>query len=214
MFKASLLTTGKILTVIANFATKSFLKVQKVIKNITLSIINLRSKFVLMGTFLKELFGGIADQISGIFDRDLNKIRKGQERSENAFKSGALARRKFLREELALLNKKGKGGETNKKASVLNETKKKASVLSEGPQVFGDFVPLKTKGLGAGKESSTSVDGIKSGRPTHINIDIGKLIENMNITAANVDDLTGQIKDQVAAALFSAVNNVNNIAGA
>ena len=77
---------------------------------------------------------------------------------------------------------------------------------------FTPFTPLGKGGKG-GKESSSSVDGIKSGRPTHINIDIGKLIENMNITASNIDDLTGQIKDQVAQALFSAVNNVNNIAG-
>ena len=203
MFRASLLITGKILNFIANLAKESFLSVQKIIKNITLSIINLRSKFVLMGAFLKELFGGIADQISGIFDRDLNKIRKGQERSENAFKAGALARRKFLREELALLNKKGKGGET--KTTALTTGKK---------QTFDEFKFLGggTDGKG-GKQSSTSVDGIKSGRPTHINIDIGKLIENMNITATDVEDLTGQIKDQVAQALFSAVNNVNNIAG-
>ncbi len=56
------------------------------------------------------------------------------------------------------------------------------------------------------------MDGVKSGRPTNINIDIGKLIETFNITATNIDDLNNKTKDLVAKALLSAVNNVNNIA--
>ena len=65
---------------------------------------------------------------------------------------------------------------------------------------------------GKGKKASSSVNGIKSGRPTNINIDIGKLVETMNITATNLDDMNNKAKDLVAQALMSAVNNANLIA--
>jgi hypothetical protein len=67
-------------------------------------------------------------------------------------------------------------------------------------------------GAGTGAKKSTSLTGVKSGRPTHINIDIGKLIENFNITTTNMEDTTNMVKDKIAQTLMSAVNNVNNIA--
>ena len=62
------------------------------------------------------------------------------------------------------------------------------------------------------KETSTSVSGVSSGRPTAINIDIGKLIENFNITSTNLEDMEIQVKNAVSRALVSAVNDVNLIA--
>jgi hypothetical protein len=65
---------------------------------------------------------------------------------------------------------------------------------------------------GKGKKSSTSVDGVKSGRPTSVHININKLIETFNVSATNITDINNKAKDLVAQALLSAVNNVNNIA--
>lgn len=201
-FKASLLATGKVLKWVAGIAKTTLGKIRTLTDSISIGIIVLRSKFVQMGTVLSEIFGGIADSFSGLADRNFDKIEKGRKRMLNARRTGAAEQKKFLKEELALFLK-GK----NAVKSVAPKSGTKSTVST-----FTPFTPLDGKG-GTGKASSSSVDGIKSGRPTHINIDIGKLIENMNITASNIDDLTGQIKDQVAAALFSAVNNVNNIAG-
>lgn len=62
------------------------------------------------------------------------------------------------------------------------------------------------------KEKSTSVSGVSSGRPTTVNIDIGKLIENFNITSSNLEDMEIKVKNAVSRALVSAVNDVNLVA--
>jgi len=171
-------------------------------------------KFVF--TYIKEEALGLGEILKGAFTLDTELISKGFNRMKGA---GAAAARSFaetMDKDLSVKSGLGRLMDKIKGTGGIGPEMgdKKQTALTGKKQTFGKFNFL---GGGAdgkgGKQSSTSVDGIKSGRPTHINIDIGKLIENMNITATDVDDLTGQIKDQVAQALFSAVNNVNNIAG-
>lgn len=167
--------------------------------------------------FVKLRFLGLKDIIAGAFTLDKEQIKKGINTYASA---GEQAAKKFndvwsrdtsisgvfnkISEGIGLA---GGAANPNKKSTSLEVYNWQKSVKKFGA------TPTTAGAAAGGKESSTSVDGIKSGRPTHINIDIGKLIENMNITATDVDDMAGQIKDQVAKALFSAVSNVNNIAG-
>lgn len=171
-------------------------------------------KFVF--TFIKEEAIGLGEILKGAFTLDSNLISKGFARMKGAGAAAAQAFSETMDKDLSVKSgiKALMGKIRNVGGSGAEMSDKKQTALTGKNQTFGKFNFLGggTDGKG-GKQSSTSVDGIKSGRPTHINIDIGKLIENMNITATDVEDLTGKIKDQVAQALFSAVNNVNNIAG-
>jgi hypothetical protein len=98
----------------------------------------------------------------------------------------------------------------------------KASMKSNGGGGGGGFADvLRQMGLNIGgvgvvekdkKKSGTTVDEIKSGRPTNIYINIGKLIETFNVTATNLDAMNNKVKDLVSQALMSSVNNANLIA--
>jgi len=167
---------------------------------------------------IKLRFLGLKDIIMGAFSLDKEQIAKGVQTYATAGRKSAEMFSTIMNKEITpasllsgTINKIGQAG------AASNPTKPTQLEVFNVSKSLARFAPKGKTGTptatGGTKAASTSVDGIKSGRPTHINIDIGKLIENMNITAANVDDLTGQIKDQVAQALFSAVNNVNNIAG-
>ncbi len=171
-------------------------------------------KFVF--THIKEEAMGLKDILQGAFTLDSDMIAKGYGRMRGAGKAAASAFSETMSQDLSL-------GTLASKLFGTVGAKPGADTMAGGhfATAFEKYnfakKPAAASGMaGSGtptKKSTTSVDGIKSGRPTHINIDIGKLIENMNITATDVEDLTGKIKDQVAQALFSAVNNVNNIAG-
>jgi len=172
-------------------------------------------KFVF--TYIKEEAMGLKDILQGAFTLDSDMIAKGYGRMQGAGKAAANAFSETMNKDLSL------GTLANNFFGSMS-TKPKADQMAGGhfATAFEKYNFAKKPGAASGtgssgttgtKKSTTSVDGIKSGRPTHINIDIGKLIENMTITATDVEDLTGKIKDQVAQALFSAVNNVNNIAG-
>ena len=171
-------------------------------------------KFVF--THIKEEAMGLKDILQGAFTLDSDMIAKGYGRMKGAGKAAANAFSETMSQDLSV------GTLANKLFGTV-EAKPGADPMTGGhfATTFKKYNFAKKPGASSGmasgttgtKKSTTSVDGIKSGRPTHINIDIGKLIENMTITATDVEDLTGKIKDQVAQALFSAVNNVNNIAG-
>ena len=167
---------------------------------------------------LRLRFLGLKDIMMGAFSLDKEQIAKGVKTYATAGEKAAQTFSNIMNKNItpaSLLS--GAVNQIGQAGAAANPNKPTQLEVFNVSKSLARFAPKGKTGTptatGGTKAASTSVDGIKSGRPTHINIDIGKLIENMNITAANVDDLTGQIKDQVAQALFSAVNNVNNIAG-
>lgn len=175
----------------------------------------IRDGFVTIATAAKNILGGVGDLLAGIFSGNLDQIKKGLRGLDNAFSAGKNS--KIMAKSFST----GFNDELVKnplKLSTETGSKKKGNftdVLKDQSLLKG--AGAKTAGAGAGavakgKKSSTSVNGIKSGRPTNINIDIGKLVETMNITATNLDDMNNKTKDMVAQALMSAVNNANLIA--
>ena len=212
----------KVLTKVLTTMWGVIIKAWRIGLKISLTIWKTLIGFITMVvTNIKLRFLGLKDIIQGALTLDKDQIAKGAKTFATAGLKAAQAFKNVMSKDTSFEN-------------LVNTTINKTAIAgaaanpnkATGLEVFNVFKSLarntpgakggtSTTATGAGgtKATSTSVDGIKSGRPTHINIDIGKLIENMNITASNVDDLTGQIKDQVAQALFSAVNNVNNIAG-
>jgi tape measure domain-containing protein len=172
----------------------------------------IREGFLIIKDAAVNILGGVGDLLAGIFSGNLDQIKEGLKgigkgadgvllhnsgkRMGDAFMSGFNAETG-----LGVVTLKGAG---SKGGATLDD------VLGGG----GDG--NKTKLLGGDQtnknKKSTSLTGVKGGRPTHINIDIGKLIENFNITTTNMQDTTNQLKDKIAQTLLGAVNNVNNIA--
>lgn len=173
----------------------------------------IREGFIIILENAKNILGGVGDLLAGIFSGDVDQIKKGLSSINKAFSPAQNGKR------MAGAFQKGFNEELIKDPLKLN--------MSTGPSKKANFTDVlknqsllkgagaKTAGAGTGgkgKKSSSSVNGIKSGRPTNINIDIGKLVETMNITATNLDDMNNKAKDLVAQALMSAVNNANLIA--
>jgi len=191
------------------------------VKNIFFSLLDrfpvITTSFKLLGLSIKDTFvgilnsakhilSGVGNLLEGIFSGNTDKIKEGLSGIKKAFV-----------EEDRAIGQRVLGRNLKAKPVILK------TVLAKEKQGFSDVLKGGSKGGAggaaglsgggkAGKKSSSSVDGIKSGRPTNINIDIGKLIETFNITATDLGDINNKTKDMVAQALLSAVNNVNNIA--
>jgi len=171
----------------------------------------IREGFLIIMDNAKNILGGVGDLLAGIFSGDVDQIKKGLsglsdavapidqgKRMASAFAEGF--NMEMIKDPLKLKTDTGE-----KKPANFNDVLKSQSLVKA--------TGAGAAGAGAGgKQSSTSVDAVKSGRPTSINISIGKLIETFNVTATNLDDINNRAKDLVAQALLSAVNNVNNIA--
>tara|TARA_R110002126_G_scaffold89252_1_gene213377 strand:- start:3246 stop:4913 length:1668 start_codon:yes stop_codon:yes gene_type:complete len=226
LFRAALKGIGIVLRdfliPIVKLVSKIFLKVFKFIWKVSSTVLNgiLKVfKFVFASISalvvgLKTLFFGLGEIMAGAFNLDTAQIKKGASMMASAGKEGAKAYKEAMAKDISM-GALGKTITTKIKAFAgvaPGVTKKKSTALGGAPAKFGKFVPGAGSAKGT-KQASTSIDGVKSGRPTHINIDIGKLVENLNISSTNLDDMTGKIKDQITAVLMSSVNNVNNIAG-
>jgi tape measure domain-containing protein len=171
----------------------------------------IREGFMVILDVAKNVLGGVGDLLAGIFSGDVDQIKKGLSglgkafgnvydsggRMSNAFSEGFNA--EMIKDPLKL-----KTETADKKTANFSDVLKSQSLVKA--------TGTATAGGAGGKQSSTSVEGVKSGRPTSIHINIGKLVESFNVTATNLDDLNNKAKDLVAQALLSAVNNVNNIA--
>jgi len=170
----------------------------------------LKEGFLIIKDIAVNVLGGIGNLIAGIFSGDLAQIKEGLKGIGSIVEANAVTQGGRM----ANAFKKGFNAETG-----LGEVTLKG-VGAKKDRDFSDVLRQSTgagaggaAGAGAaGAKKSTSLTGVKGGRPTHINIDIGKLIENFNITTTNMQDTTNQLKDKIAQTLLGAVNNVNNIA--
>ena len=176
----------------------------------------LREGFMMILDTARKTLTGVGDLLAGIFSGDADQIGRGlkgilssisvlrvgdQEgnRLGSAFKKGF---NKSFGEDITV-NLAGATGK--KKERNFSEVLKDNALgkITGGAGGAGDK---------KGKKSSTSVDGVKSGRPTNVNISIGKLVETLNLTTTDISDLSNKTKDAISEILLSAVNNVNNIA--
>lgn len=169
----------------------------------------LREGFIQIANFAKGTLLGVGDMIQGTLSADLSLIKQGAKGALTAFNpiDGAKSMAKAF--------KKGFDGDlfSGETLKLKAEEKKAPTNLSA---VLG--AGMKAGGVGGvmagkdGKKSSTSIDGVKSGRPTSIYINITKMIETFNVNATNLGDMNNKAKDLVAQALMTAVNNANLIA--
>lgn len=167
-------------------------------------------------TFFYEKFAGLGDRIMGALTMDRKRINEASKRMREAAGTAAKAFNDVISKDVSLggIGKALAGTMKTPVAATTPGALAKAGGFTNFAAMLGTGKKTTATTTTTNKDTSTSVDSIKSGRPTNINIDIGKLVETMNITATDVNDLTGQVKDMIAQTLMSAVNNVNNIAGA
>jgi tape measure domain-containing protein len=170
----------------------------------------IREAFISILNSAKSILGGVGDLLAGIFSGNVDQIKAGLKGLNNAFKPVKTA------QNLAGAFSDGFNSEMIKDPLQLKvegqkeRSKNFTDVLKD--QKVGGVGGAAAAAAGKGKKSSTSVDGVKSGRPTSVHININKLIETFNVSATNITDINNKAKDLVAQALLSAVNNVNNIA--
>ena len=162
-------------------------------------------QFTAIATFAKNILSGVGDLLAGIFSGDVDQINKGLEGLKSSFSNAGREGAKAFDESF---NSKRKnffeGSGVKQKALEIDP-------LSEHMDQSG--VAQAPAGSGKAKKSaSTSVDGVSSGRPTTINVEIGKLIEQFVVKSETIEDMENKVKEMVAGALVSAVNDVNLIA--
>jgi len=172
-----------------------------------------REGLLVIKDLVVSVFGGIGDIIAGALTGNLDQMGEGLFSIGSAF-----GPENIMKQGKRLGNAFADGFKDE--ASIKDVTLK--GVGAKKDRDFSDVLRQSTgagaggangvAGGAAGPKKSTSLTGVKGGRPTHINIDIGKLIENFNITTTNMQDTTNQLKDKIAQTLLGAVNNVNNIA--
>jgi hypothetical protein len=162
------------------------------------------SGFVFIREAATNILSGVGDLLAGIFSGDVNQIKKGLEGLDTAFSDAGKSSAKAFDTSF----------NTKHKDFFVGTGSKDDPLKIDSLSKYLDDGSVGAKGTGAGaKKSSTSVDGVSSGRPTHINIDIGKLIENFVVKSDTIEDMENKVKEMVSGALVSAVNDVNLVAG-
>jgi uncharacterized protein YoxC len=168
-------------------------------------------------TAATEIIGGVIDVMQVGFSKDIlnpSKMAAATNRILNA-KSTAQAAEQNTLAELKKSAKEQKWDEMFARGKSVNDERLKSALAGLDSVLNTDANGSKGTLDANGKPTkmaTSTVDEIKSGRPMNIYIDINKLVESFNVTATNIDDMNNKVKDMVAQALMSAVNNVNLIA--
>lgn len=220
--------TIRFLMPLFKFQAKIWIFVFKVIKKTFDQVVNLYNGIIKLGNLLqgftasviagfksiagsaKTILGGVGDLLSGIFSGDVDQIKKGLSGLDNAFSQAG------KKSSVAF----GEAYKTESEDFFKNEGGVGLSgpVMPEQTKTLADFVtptaPGTTNGAKGGKktQASTSVASAASGRPTNINIEIGKLIENFTVETTTLENMEIKVKNAVSKALVSAVNDVNLVA--
>lgn len=143
-------------------------------------------------SFITAVGSGIGTYLEGIFTLDTDKIKQGAQQVASAYQNLDLA---------GDFNKGFASGAEVMVASAEKKTGKAGAVAPSSPNT-------PTSKAGAGK-SATSVTGQKV---YTINIKIDNLVKDFKVSTTNITEGAGKVKELVAQALLSAVNDSQIIA--
>ena len=166
--------------------------------------------FVWIKTVVSKVLGGVSDLIVGIFTFDTDRIQKGLTGLANKFDGAGTAAAAAFNESYSTESQDFFAGGDDKKPKTT--TTGPTKTFSDLINPTGDSTKTTKGGAGAKGAKSSSVSGVSSGRPTSINISIGKLIETFTVETTNLQSMESQVKRAVSRALVSAVNDVNLVA--
>ena len=173
-----------------------------------------KAVFAGIGDLAKQTFGAIGDLIKAAFSLDGDGITAALDKLKKGFSDYGKEVGKAFNEAYEAEMKEGEkeGAKKNAKQQGKQQTKTGAATSATTvPQVATPTVPDVTGGT-AGKTSSktaSSGSGDSGGKIRNVSIHVDKLVERLEIHTANLQESAERVKDAVAQALLSALNDTN-----
>lgn len=161
-----------------------------------------------IGNMAKQTFGAIGDLIKAAFKLDAGGITAALGKLRGAYSSYGKEVGKAFNDAYTAEMKAGEKG--NAKKNAKKQGKAAASPTVGVPTVSTPSVPDVTGGT-AGKVSSKGSGGSSDsgGKIKNVSIHVDKLVERLEIHTANLQESAERVKDVVAQALLSALNDTN-----
>lgn len=161
-----------------------------------------------IGNMAKQTFGAIGDLIKAAFKLDAGGITAALGKLRGAYSSYGKEVGKAFNDAYTAEMKAGEKG--NAKKNAKKQGKAAASPTVGVPTVSTPTVPDVTGGT-AGKVSSKGSGGSSDsgGKIKNVSIHVDKLVERLEIHTANLQESAERVKDVVAQALLSALNDTN-----
>lgn len=164
-----------------------------------------------IGNLAKQTFGAIGDLIKAAFHLDAGGITAALNKLKGAYSDYGKEVGKAFNDAYTAEMKAGE--KENAKKNAKQQGKAAAQPAAGVPQVATPTVPDVTGGT-AGKTSSKKTGGSSSGGDSggkikNVSIHVDKLVEKLEIHTTNLRESAERVKDVVAEALLSALNDTN-----
>lgn len=161
-----------------------------------------------IGNLTKQTFGAIGDLIKAAFKLDAGGITAALNKLKGAYGDYGKEVGKAFNDAYTAEMKAGE--KSNAKKSTKKQGKSAATAGVTIPEVLTPTVPDVTSGTaGATASKKTGGSSDSGGKIKNVSIHVDKLVERLEIHTANLQESAERVKDVVAQALLSALNDTN-----
>lgn len=161
-----------------------------------------------IGNLAKQTFGAIGDLIKAAFKLDAGGITAALNKLKGAYGDYGKEVGKAFND--AYTTEMKAGEKSNAKKSTQKQGKSAATAGVTIPEVPTPTVPDVTSGTaGATASKKTGGSSDSGGKIKNVSIHVDKLVERLEIHTANLQESAERVKDVVAQALLSALNDTN-----
>lgn len=161
-----------------------------------------------IGNLAKQTFGAIGDLIKAAFKLDAGGITAALNKLKGAYGDYGKEVGKAFNDAYTAEMKAGE--KSNAKKSTKKQGKSAATAGVTIPEVSTPTVPDVTSGTaGATASKKTGGSSDSGGKIKNVSIHVDKLVERLEIHTANLQESAERVKDVVAQALLSALNDTN-----
>lgn len=161
-----------------------------------------------IGNLAKQTFGAIGDLIKAAFKLDAGGITVALNKLKGAYGDYGKEVGKAFNDAYTAEMKAGE--KSNAKKSTKKQGKSAATAGVTIPEVPTPTVPDVTSGTaGATASKKTGGSSDSGGKIKNVSIHVDKLVERLEIHTANLQESAERVKDVVAQALLSALNDTN-----
>lgn len=161
-----------------------------------------------IGNLAKQTFGAIGDLIKAAFKLDAGGITAALNKLKGAYGDYGKEVGKAFNDAYTAEMKAGE--KSNAKKSTKKQGKSSATAGVTIPEVPTPTVPDVTSGTaGATASKKTGGSSDSGGKIKNVSIHVDKLVERLEIHTANLQESAERVKDVVAQALLSALNDTN-----
>lgn len=167
-----------------------------------------KAVFLGIGNLAKQTFGAIGDLIKAAFKLDAGGITAALNKLKGAYGDYGKEVGKAFNDAYTAEMKAGE--KSNAKKSTKKQGKPAATAGVTIPEVPTPTVPDVTSGTaGATASKKTGGSNDSGGKIKNVSIHVDKLVERLEIHTANLQESAERVKDVVAQALLSALNDTN-----